>query len=157
VLDVAYAQLSWRDVAEGDTLPTVTLDITLRRLFVNAAAAWDTFPGHFDRGYARAHGHPDIFANTSLLLAVADRVITDWAGPRTRILRRKLTMGRPVYPGDQLSGTGVVTARRRVGDGHLVDVEVELVVQNIRCAHGVATIELPARPDKAVSVPTTMP
>jgi acyl dehydratase len=146
VLDVVESQLSWRDVTEGDAIPTVTLDVTLRRLIVNAAAGWDIFPGHFDRDYARAHGHPDVFANTSLLLAFADRVITDWAGPRTRILRRKLTMARPVYPGDQLRGAGTVTSRRRVGDTHLVDVDVELLVGGSRCAQGFATIELPAGP-----------
>ena len=75
MIDTDYRQLSWRDVAEGDTIPSVHLDITVRRLFVNAAGAWDTFPGHYDRDYARANGHPDVFANTSLLLAFADRVI----------------------------------------------------------------------------------
>jgi acyl dehydratase len=144
VIDVGQPQLSWRDVAEGDRLPTVQLEVTLRRLFVNAAASWDTFPGHFDRDYARANGHPDVFANTSLLLAFADRVITDWAGPRTRIVRRRLTMGHPVHPGDQLLGAGVVTGRRRVGDAQLVDVDVELSAGGIRCAHAIATVDLPA-------------
>lgn len=143
MLDVEHSQLFWRDVSVGDTLPAVTLEITRRRLFVNAAAAWDTFPGHFDGDYARAHGHQDVFANTSLLLAFADRVITDWAGPRTRIRRRKLTMGRPVYPGDQLDGTGVITDCRCDGDTYLVDVDLELSVQGNRCANAAATIELP--------------
>ena len=44
MLEVGYRQLSWRDVEVGNELPTLTLDITLRRLFVNAAASWDTFP-----------------------------------------------------------------------------------------------------------------
>jgi acyl dehydratase len=144
MLEVGYRQLSWRDVEVGNELPTLTLDITLRRLFVNAAASWDTFPGHFDRDYARAHGHQDVFANTSLLLAVADRAITDWAGPRTQIIRRKLTMGRPVHPGDRLYGTGVVTACRHEDDKYLVDVDVELSVLGDRCAHAVTTIKLPS-------------
>jgi acyl dehydratase len=144
MLDVVHPQLSWHEVTEGDVLPTVALDVTLRRLIVNAMGGWDTFPGHFDRDYARAQGHVDVFANTSLLLAFADRVITDWAGPRSRIVRRKLTMARPVYPGDQLSGGGFVTGRRRVGDAHLVDVEVELAVDGSRCAQVFGTIELPA-------------
>jgi acyl dehydratase len=146
VIEAASHQLAWCDIADGDRLPTLHLDVTLRRLVVNAAASWDTFPGHFDRDYARANGHPDVFANTSLLLAFADRVITDWAGPRTRIMRRKLTLGRPVYPGDQLCGAGVVTGRRRVGETHLVDVEVELSVGAVRCAQALATIDLPAGP-----------
>ena len=80
--------LTWTDVNKGDIVPRVSLDITVRRLIVNAGAGWEVFPGHYDRDYARAHGHEDIFANTSLFLSFADRVVTDWAGPRTRIARR---------------------------------------------------------------------
>jgi acyl dehydratase len=130
--------------AKGDIVPAVTLEITLRRLIVNAAASWDIFPGHVDRDYARAHGHEDVFANTSLILAFADRVITDWAGPRTRIARRRLSMGRPVHPGDTLRGEGVVTDVRRDGDLLLVDVEIDLSTQRGPCAQAVATIEVPA-------------
>jgi len=147
VVEDLYPQLFWHDIAEGDALPIVHLDITLRRLVLNAAAAWDMFPGHHDRDYARANGHPDVFANTSLLLSFADRAVTDWCGPRTRIVRRKLTMGRPVRPGDQLSGAGVVTGRRKVGDAHLVDVEIELSVDSGPCAHAVATLDVPAGPN----------
>ena len=132
--------------AKGDILPAVTLDITLRRLIFNAGASWDTFPGHFDREYARAHGHENVFANTSLLLAFADRVITDWAGPRTRIVRRRLSMGRLVHPGDVLRGEGVVTDVRRGGDLYLVDVEIDLSTQRGPCARALATVELPPPP-----------
>jgi acyl dehydratase len=130
--------------AKGDLVPPVTLEITLRRLIVNAGASWDSFPGHFDRDYARAHGHEDVFANTSLILAFADRVVTDWAGPRTRIARRRLSMGRPVHPGDVLRGEGVVTDVRSDGDRHVVDVEIDLTTQRGPCASAVATVELPA-------------
>jgi acyl dehydratase len=112
--------------AKGVHIPPVTLEITLRRLIVNTGASWDTFPGHFDREYARSHGHEDVFANTSLILAFADRVITDWAGPRTRIARRRLSMGRPVHPGDVLRGEGVVTDVRQDRSLQLVDVEIDL-------------------------------
>jgi acyl dehydratase len=136
-------QLTWADVADNDELPRVVLDITRRRLFVNAAASWDTYPGHHDVDYARAHGHRDVFANTSLLLAFADRVIIDWAGPRTRILRRSLAMSHPVYPGDRLCAVGRVRARRCDGDLHMVEVDVELSVNGAPCARAQAIIELP--------------
>lgn len=132
------------DPEKGDVVPAVALEITLRRLIVNVGASWDPFPGHFDREYARAHGHEDIFANTSLILAFADRVVTDWAGPRTRIVRRRLSMGRPVHPGDVLRGEGFVTDVRRDGDLRLVDVEIGLSTQRGPCAQAVATVELPA-------------
>jgi acyl dehydratase len=137
-------QLAWSDVSPGDAVPPVTLEITLQRLVHNAGASWDLFPGHYDRDYARTHGHADAFANTSLLLAVADRMVTDWAGPRTRITRRSLTMDLPVHPGETLRASGLVTGRRREGDLHLVDIQTELSTERGRCAHGTTSIGLPA-------------
>jgi acyl dehydratase len=139
-------QLSWSDVSREDDVPPVTLTITLRRLVHNSAAAWDLFPGHHDRDYARVNGHADVFANTSLLLAVADRMITDWAGPRTRIMRRSLTVALPVHPGDTLQASGVVTEHRRDGELHVVDIRTELSTARGRCAHGVTSIVLPGQP-----------
>lgn len=138
-------QLAWTDVSRGDVVTPVMLEITLRRLVHNAGAGWDLFPGHHDRDYARANGHADVFANTSLLLAVVDRMVTDWAGPRTRIVRRSLTMGLPVHAGDNLQASGVVTECRRDGGLHVVDIETELSTARGRCAHGATSIVLPAQ------------
>ncbi|MCZ4586320.1 MULTISPECIES: MaoC/PaaZ C-terminal domain-containing protein [Rhodococcus] len=134
--------LTWTDVNKGDIVPRVSLDITVRRLIVNAGAGWDVFPGHYDRDYARAHGHEDIFANTSLFLSFADRVVTDWAGPRTRIARRALRMSGSVYPGDTLHAEGIVTGRRQDGGVYLVDLEINLGTDRGPCAQAVATVEL---------------
>jgi acyl dehydratase len=143
-------QLTWGDISPGDVVSSVTLNITLRRLILNAGACWDVFPGHFDREYARAQGYADVFANTSLLLALADRMVTDWAGPRTRIVRRSLTMDRPVHPGENLRASGLVTGRRRDGELHLIDMRTELATERGRCAHGATSLVLPA-----VTVPST--
>jgi acyl dehydratase len=137
-------QMTWSNVSTGDVLPPVTLEITLRRLVHNAGAGWDLFPGHHDRDYARANGHADVFANTSLILAFADRVVTDWAGPRTRITRRSLTMTAPVHPGDMLRASGVVTGTRRDDELRLVDIKTELNTERGQCAFGETTIALPA-------------
>lgn len=138
-------QLAWSDISTGDVVTPVRLEITLRRLVHNAGAAWDLFPGHHDRDYARANGHPDVFANTSLLLAVVDRMVTDWAGPRARIVRRSLTMGLPVHAGDSLQASGIVTELRRDGDLRVVDIETEFSTARGRCAHGATSIVLPGQ------------
>lgn len=135
-----------RAVNPGDVVTPVTLEITLRRLVHNAGAAWDLFPGHHDRDYARANGHADAFANTSLLLAVVDRMVTDWAGPRARIVRRHLTMGFPVHPGDTLEASGIVTELRRDGELQVVDIRTELSTARGRCAQGATSIVLPGQP-----------
>jgi acyl dehydratase len=137
-------QLAWSEISPGDVLTAATLDITLRRLVHNAGASWEMFPGHHDREYARAQGHADVFANTSLLLAAVDRMVTDWAGPRTRITRRSLVMGLPVHPGETLRGSGLVKVCRRDGELYVVDIETELSTERGRCAHGRTSIALPS-------------
>jgi acyl dehydratase len=134
----------------GDRIPEISLDVTLRRLVINVGSSWDFFPGHFDTGYARANGHSDVFANTSLFLGVADRAITDWAGPRARIARRKLTMIRPVHAGETMFADGVVTGCRQDDGRQLIDLEIEIRNEQGRCAHATATIELVHRPDAAL-------
>jgi acyl dehydratase len=128
----------------GERVDRVEIDVSLRRMIVNVGAGWDFFPGHHDVDYARAHGHPTIFANTSLFLALADRVVTDWAGPRARIVRRRLTMRRPVHLGDVLYGEGDVVAVRGDDDGpRQVDVTLRLGNGDGVCADAEATLELP--------------
>lgn len=139
-------QLAWTDVSPADVVTPVMLEVTLRRLVHNAGAAWDLFPGHHDRDYAQANGHTDVFANTSLLLAVVDRMVTDWAGPHTQIARRSLTMGLPVHAGDCLQASGVVIERRRDGGLYVVDIDTELSTARGRCAHGTTSIVLPGQP-----------
>ena len=128
----------------GERVQRVEIDVTLRRMIVNVGAGWDFFPGHHDVDYARDHGHPTIFANTSLFLALADRVLTDWAGPRARIVRRRLTMRRPVHLGDVMYGEGEVVAVRGDDDEpHQVDVTLRLGNGGGVCADAEATVELP--------------
>ena len=95
----------------GDEIDPSSLPITYRRMIVNVASSWDLFPGHYDPEYARAHGHPTVFANTSLFLAFVDRTITDWSGPRTHIMA--VTDGCEVSPDGDLVGA-LGRWRRRV-------------------------------------------
>jgi acyl dehydratase len=138
-------QLAWEEVAEGDIVPRSTLEVSYKRVILNVGASWDYFPGHHDPGYARAHGHPTVFANTSLFLGFADRVITDWAGPRTFIGRRKITMISSVHAGDIMYGEGMVVRKYSSDHGPRVDLTIELGNQAGPCAHGTATIVLPSR------------
>ena len=125
-----------------DRIPGPSLAIDLRRMVLNVGACWDLFPGHYDPIYAQSNGHQSAFANTTLILSFADRIVTDWAGPRAWISRRKLTMSRPVYLGDVMSGHGAVLARRRTDQRDLTDVVIHIETQRGVCATATATVEL---------------
>jgi acyl dehydratase len=118
--------LAPQDIAEGDELTPVLLDIDRARVATLVAATWDTFPGHHDPAYARAQGQKDIFLNTMVLSGFVDRVALNWAGPHWFLRRRAMRMLGSVYPGDVLTGTGTVKSVTRGEDG-TTDVVVSVV------------------------------
>lgn len=147
---VSYTQRYWEDVEEGDELPRVEDLITYRRVIMNPATTWDYFPGHHDPEYARSQGQPTIYVNTMHFLGFVDRLATDWAGPRTFIARRKVSMRQSIFAGDTMVGEGRVT-RRYTDDStgrvrHLVDLEMTVSNQHGEvCCPASVTLELPAR------------
>jgi acyl dehydratase len=147
---VSYEQRYWDDVDEGEDLPHVEDPITYRRVIMNPATTWDYFPGHHDPEYARSQGQPTIYVNTMHFLGFVDRMATDWAGPRSFIARRKVSMRQSIYAGDTMVGDGKVV-RRYTDDStgrtrHLVDLEMTVKNQHgDLCCPAQVTLELPAR------------
>ena len=147
---VDYAQRYIEDVRAGEELARVEDEITYRRVIMNPATTWDYFPGHHDPEYARAQGQPTIYVNTMHFLGFIDRLIAEWAGPRSFLARRKISLHQSIYAGDTMVGGGhVVGTRREERAGrvsHLVDVEMTLGNQRgERCASVLATVALPSR------------
>jgi acyl dehydratase len=138
------------DVEVGAALPTVEDEITYRRVIMNPATTWDYFPGHHDPAYARAQGQPTIYVNTMHFLGFIDRMVSEWAGPRSFLVRRKVSTHLSIYAGDTMVGRGqVVTTRREEREGrvrHLIDLELWVENQHgSRCASALVTVALPSR------------
>jgi acyl dehydratase len=147
---ISYKQRYFEDVTEGEELPRVEDPVSFRRVIMTPGATWDYFPGHHDPEYARAQGQPTIYMNTMHIMGFADRMVTDWAGPATFVVRRRVRLYNAVYAGDTLVGTGQVSATRRdERDGRIRSlVDIELLVENqhgVRCASAVITAAVPSR------------
>ena len=69
----------------GDTLPPISIPITLQRLVMEAGANRDLSLIHHDTKVAQATGAPDAFANTFFLIGMFERLMREWAGPLARI------------------------------------------------------------------------
>jgi acyl dehydratase len=135
--------LRWQDVQAGSQLPEVTIEISYRRVVMNAAATWDWFPGHHDPFYAREQGQRTIYLSTLFFQGLVDRLVTDWAGPRAFIRRRKIEMRRSIYAGQVARASGRA-ARVYEDDGAgLVDVEAEVGSDEGPCVLAAVTVELP--------------
>jgi acyl dehydratase len=77
-----------------------------------------------------------------------DRVMTDWAGPRGFVARRKLSMKGAIYPGDRLRGEATVTRCYVDEQGrHRVDCDIVLSNQDYVCSVASGSIVLPAHAD----------
>jgi len=137
------------EIADGQELPPVTLEVTYEKVVMTPMATWDLFPGHNDPFYAQSQGQKSIYLNTVVLQGFADRVVTDWAGPATFIARRKMAMKASVYPGDTLTGSGRVVAQSIEHGRRRIDLAITLKTQEMEVCSVETTILLPlATPDQ---------
>jgi len=118
--------VNWDRIAVPVDLPEVRDEISYQRVVMNSGSTWDYFPGHFDPTYAESQGHPTIFVNTMHLAGFADRVATEWAGPESRVVRRKMRLAGSIYAGDTMVGRGRVVGKPAPG---LVELQIEIVNQ----------------------------
>ena len=98
------------DVAVGDTLPELGHDVTTTTVVLGALASRDWRPMHHDRDFAvNRNGTRDIFLNTPNQAAWFERYVTDWTGPTGRLGRMTFRMNTPVFPGDLMEFSAMVT------------------------------------------------
>jgi acyl dehydratase len=137
-------QIDWEGVETGDELPEITLDITTKRLFLQASGAQDWYPVHFDPAFAQKAGHPDVFMNTGFIQAALVRLITDWMGDAGFLKRLFFEMRRQHRPGDTMICRGRVVRKEFLGGEGRVFLEVW--AENERegtATPGEATVVLP--------------
>jgi acyl dehydratase len=139
--------MRWDEVSVPSDLPETVDEISYERVVMNSATTWDYIPWHFDPDYARTNGHPTIFVNTMHLAGFIDRIATAWAGPYSRVVRRKVTLQGSIYAGDSMVGRGRVIDKRRETTGatprYLVDLEVGVYNQRDElCCPAEVTLEL---------------
>jgi len=128
------------EVALGELLPPLAIPITATTIIAGALASRDYQDVHHDRDLAVARGAQDIFMNILTTNGYVGRFVTDWAGPEAWLRAVDIQLGVPNHPGDTMTLTGRVVAKR---DGALT---VEVVGANRRGNHvtGTVTLVLPA-------------
>ena len=112
--------LRFDQVAVGQHLPELVLELTPTMIVSTAIATRDYQDVHHDRDLAQAKGSKDIFVNILTDTGLVQRFLTDWAGPTALIKSIGLRLGVPWYAYDTITFSGEVTA---VDDG-LITVKV---------------------------------
>jgi len=114
------------DVEVGTSVPAQTFTIGRADLVRYAGASGDFNVIHWNERVARSVGLPDVIAHGMYTMALAARVVTDWAGDPGRVVDYGVRFTRPVPVPDDDRGaevevTGVVGA---VLDGDRVRVDL---------------------------------
>lgn len=108
-------------VGVGDTLPPLSIPITVTGIVAGAIATRDYQNVHHDVDAARELGSPHIFMNILTTNGMVERFVTEWSGPEALLRSVKIKLGVPNYPGDTMVFSGRVTDK---ADG-IVTVEIE--------------------------------
>jgi acyl dehydratase len=103
-------------VTDGDELPPLQVRITRADLVRYAGASGDFNPIHWNERVARDVGLPDVIAHGMLTMALANRLVTRWAGDPGAVLECSARFTRPVVVPDDADGalvelTGKVAQR----------------------------------------------
>ncbi|HEX4699638.1 MAG TPA: MaoC family dehydratase [Actinomycetes bacterium] len=99
-------------VQVGYELPAQTFRIRRGDLVRYAGAAGDFNVIHWNERVARSVGLPDVIAHGMYTMALAARVVTDWAGDPARVVEYGVRFTRPVpVPDDDEGATVDVTGK----------------------------------------------
>ena len=134
-----YRTLSISEVAVGDRLPELDIDVTTGLVVCGALATRDFEPVHHDKSAAQATGLPDVCMNILTSQGLMTRFATDWSGPEAVVKSLDIKLGAPNVPGMVMKVTGEVTAVD--GETGVVDIAV-LGENNIWGMHMQGTVQL---------------
>lgn len=139
---MSETSLRYGEVAVGDALPVLPIELTSSLIVAGAVASQDYTPVHHDKKAAEAAGMQDIFMNILTTNGLVSRFVTDWAGIDARITNVSIKLGTPNMPGDTMTLTGAVAEKN--DDASAVTVEV--TGKNAWGSHvtGTVTVALPA-------------
>ncbi|HEX3590949.1 MAG TPA: MaoC family dehydratase [Pseudonocardiaceae bacterium] len=121
---------AYAEVTVGDELPPLTVTLTRADLVRYAGASLDFNVIHWNERVATEVGLPNVIAHGMLTMALAGRLVTDWAGDPGALVRYGTKFTRPVVVPDDGEGA-VVELTGKIGECHDDDrtVRVDIVAK----------------------------
>ena len=126
---------TFEDLAVGDALPPLTVQLTRAQLVRYAGASGDFNPIHWNPRVAREVGLPDVIAHGMLTMACAGRIVTDWTGNPGLVSGLETRFTRPVIVADdagaELALTAVVGALDAAARTARIDITAKFAGQTV--------------------------
>lgn len=117
---VTTGQRYFEDVEVGEEMPPMVKNASRAQLFLFSAASSNPHRIHYDKDYAAVEGHPDVLVHGPLQGAWLAQFVSDWMGPKGRLLGLTWQNRARAFPERDLTFRGRVTS---VEDG-IVDLEI---------------------------------
>lgn len=139
-------QRFFEDVAVGDVLPELRRRPGPVTLFRFSAVSWNAHRIHYDAAFAAGEGHGGTLVHSQLHGCYLAQAVTDWMGPRGRLVRFAWQNRAAATRGTELVVRATVCkVYELAGIGH-VDLELEeRAAAGTLCAPATATVTLPSR------------
>jgi len=116
--------VKFEDINVGDAIPALTTPaISHLQLALYAGAGADHNPIHVDQEAAKAGGLPGIIAHGMLPLGFLGQLLTRWV-PQRRVRSLSARFVAMAFPGDVITCSGKVAAKRVEAGEQLVDLEI---------------------------------
>jgi acyl dehydratase len=116
--------VQFKDIKVGDAIPAITNPaISHLQLALYAGAGADHNPIHVDEEAAKAGGLPGIIAHGMLPLGFLGRLLTQWV-PQKQVRSLSARFVAMALPGDVITCSGKVAAKREERGEKLVDLEI---------------------------------
>ena len=121
--------ITLEQIEVGDALPELSVAISRADLVRYAGASGDFNPIHWNERFAKEVGLPDVIAHGMFTMAVAGRLLTDWAGDPGAVVEFGVRFTRPVVVPDPEGTTLVVNGKvTSKSDEGLVGVDLSATV-----------------------------
>ena len=113
----------------GDELPAQQFPVARADLVRYAGASGDFNPIHWNERFAKSVGLPDVIAHGMITMALAIRVVTDWAGDPGAVVEYGVRFTRPVVVPDPDGATVHVAGTvREIREDGLVEIDLTATV-----------------------------
>jgi len=106
---VAPSSRCFEDVAVGEPLPPLEIEISLTSLVMYAGATWDFHRYHYDPAYVTERGMRAPFIDGQMVGALLARQLMRWGGPNAFVRRLSYRLRGIVYAGERIVLSGAVS------------------------------------------------
>ena len=103
-------QVGYDDVEVGTELAAAAYPVTRLSLVKYCGASGDFNVIHWNERIAKSVGLPDVIAHGMFTMAQAARFVTDWAGPRARVIEYGVRFSSPVVVPDTEAGATITVS-----------------------------------------------